>query len=109
MNYIDELAIEIARESGDYPFEDGYAGIELFRQYALLLRSKGAAVTPEDIHDAWAVWASGYRIHSQNIRPFSELTPEYQAQDKPYSHAIQRVARRLVGPDGGERVEADHA
>lgn len=93
MNYIDRVAIEIARESGDYPFNDGYAGIELFRLYALLLLLKGNRVTPNDVHDAWAVWACEHRVGSYNIRPFNELSAEYQAQDEPYAAAIQRTAK----------------
>ena len=96
MNYIDRVAIAIAHEANDDPFEDdGYAGIELYRFYAVLLLAKGTAVTAEDVHSAWSAWACGYRSGSDNIRPFNELSTEYQAQDEPYVIAIHRAARAL--------------
>lgn len=95
-NYLDELAIQIAREAGDYPFIGDYAGIELFRQYAVLLLAKGRAVTAEDVHNGWAAWASERRVHSHNIIPFAQLDWHTKEEDEPYAMAIRRVARSLV-------------
>lgn len=64
----------------------------LFVLYAILLRSKGDAVTSSDVHDAWSAWISISRPDHEAIKPFDELQLEIQQEDEPYAEAIRRVA-----------------
>lgn len=90
--YIDKLAKEIFWESN--PAEDVFWFEDrlLYRAYALLLLAKGEAVTNEDVHNAWAVWAAEYDENHRSLIPFDELSPEVQALDEPYTRAIRKVA-----------------
>lgn len=91
-NYIDELAKEIFWESNTdddgFWFEDRL----LYRAYALLLLAKGEAVTTEDVHNAWAVWAAEYDENHRSLVPFEKLEPRIQDLDEPYARAIRNVA-----------------
>jgi len=93
MNYIDELAKEIFWELN--PAEDvfWFGDRLLYRAYALLLLAKGEAVTNEDVHNAWSIWAAEYAEDHRSLIPFGELSPEVQALDEPYTQAIHRVFR----------------
>ena len=90
-NYIDEIADTVREFAGD-TYND-YAGIELFRNYAVLVLSKGTETTMPDVHNAWAAWALTFRPQTRNIIPFEQLTPEYQNQDRAYVEAIHDAAR----------------
>jgi hypothetical protein len=90
-NYIDQLADTVRHIAGD-EYND-YAGIDLYRNYALLVLVRGTATTMRDVHDAWSAWAAGFRADSANIIPFDQLTPDYQEQDRVYVDAIHAVAR----------------
>lgn len=97
MNYLDRLAAEIQREAhpeASPPDED----LPLYRQYAVLLLAKGQAVTAEDVHNAWAAWASDNDSENEDLKPFKELSLAVQRRDEPYVDAIQRVAVRLRLP-----------
>lgn len=91
-NYINELAQEIFWESNTdddgFWFEDRL----LYRAYALLLLAKGEAVTSEDVHNAWAVWAAEYDENHRSLIPFDELEPQIQELDEPYVRAIRKIA-----------------
>ena len=94
MNYIDELGNKIfwethTSESDSFWFDDRL----LYRAYALLLLAKGEAVTNEDVHNAWAVWAAEYDENHRSLIPFDKLPPQIQALDEPYTQAIRKIAR----------------
>lgn len=93
MNYLDLLAAEIQREAEpESSPPDDY--LSLYRQYAVLLLAKGNDVTDEDVHNAWAAWASDHEPESDKIIPFKELSLSTQRKDDPYVLAIQAVSRR---------------
>lgn len=92
-SYIEEIAIAIhgAAEPLVEPTED----LPLYCIYAVLLLAKGAAVTDEDVHNAYAAWASEHLPNLRSLVPFGAL-PEYVQQlDRPYTAAIHTVARWL--------------
>ena len=94
MNYLDLLAAEIQRTAdpdATPPDED----LPLYRQYAVLLLAKGTEVTSEDVHNAWAAWASDYDPDSRNLIPFKELSLSVQQWDDKYVNAIREVAVRM--------------
>lgn len=93
MNYLDELAKEIFFESNTDKDGFWFDDRMLYRAYALLLLAKGEAVTNEDVHNAWAVWASEYDENHRSLIPFDDLEPQIQALDEPYTRAIHKVAR----------------
>ncbi len=64
----------------------------LFLIYAVLLRAKGAAVTAEDVHNAWAAWMTTRDPEHEAIRPFGELDAEARAEDSPFVAAIRGAA-----------------
>ena len=64
----------------------------LFLIYAVLLRSKGTAVAPADVHDAWAAWAEMRGVDSPCLVPFEELDGTTRLADQPYVDAIRAVA-----------------
>ena len=99
MNYIDELAGDIYRESEPDPRPLGwYEDRILYRMYAVLALAKGEAVTNEDVHDAWSAWACEDNDTHPSLVPFDELAPHVQRLDEPYTMAIRRVASlRLAG------------
>lgn len=93
MNYLNLLAAEIQREANPEavpPDED----LPLYRLYAVLLLAKGATVNDEDVHNAWAAWASEHEPDSNKLIPFKELSLKVQRKDDPYVAAIRRVAER---------------
>lgn len=94
MNYLDKIAAEIQRTADPNalpPDED----LPLYRQYAVLLLAKGTEVTAEDVHNAWAAWASDHDPLSRDILPFKELSLRDQRRDEPYVEAIRKVAEQL--------------
>jgi len=97
MSYLDDLAGQIEHEvSADMPPQQDTK--LLFRLYALLLLTKGTAVTALDVHNAWAVWMEEKDPGHPAIRPFEELDPATQASDEPFVAAIKAVAGRAQGP-----------
>lgn len=94
VNYLDKLAAEIQRTADPKvvpPNEDR----PLYRLYAVLLLAKGRDVTAEDVHNAWAAWASEHDPESRFILPFKELSLNAQRKDEPYAEAIRAVAWRM--------------
>lgn len=71
---------------------------DLFLIYAVLMRSKGKAVTASDVHDAWAAWTQMTQGQHAALVPFANLDSETQAEDRPYVEAIRRAA----GVRGGQ-------
>jgi hypothetical protein len=94
MSYLDDLAGQIEHEvpADMLPEQDAKL---LFRLYALLLLTKGTAVTALDVHNAWAVWMQETDPGHPAIRPFEELDPATQASDEPFLGAIKTVAGRV--------------
>lgn len=98
VNYLDLLAAEIQRTvdpDATPPDED----LALYRQYAALVLAKGEAVTAEDVHNAWAAWATDHQPESRHLLPFKELSAREQRKDDLYVEAIKKVAqtRSLAG------------
>lgn len=93
MNYIDEIAERIR---ADVPPELLPSGdtTKLFRLYSLLALAKGAGVTREDVHDAWAAWMSASDPDHEAIRPFHELPEDKRREDQPFVDAIRAAAPR---------------
>jgi hypothetical protein len=97
MTYLDDLAAQI---EGEVPAEvlPGNDRRLLFRLYALLALAKGSAVTPSDVHNAWAVWMQETDPDHHAVRPYSELDAATQAADGPFVAAIRTVAERALDP-----------
>ncbi len=94
MNYLDLLAAEIQRTAdpdATPPDED----LPLYRLYAVLALAKGQEVTAEDVHNAWAAWASDHQPDSRHIVPFKELSVSVQRKDEQFVDAIRQVAAHL--------------
>lgn len=94
MNYLDVIAAEIQRTADPKalpPDED----LPLYRQYAVLLLAKGKNVTAEDVHNAWAAWASEHKPESRDLLPYKELSLRDQRRDQTYVDAVHRVAERM--------------
>lgn len=98
VNYLDLLGAEIQRIADpDSTPPDG--DLPLYRLYAVLLLAKGLDVTPEDVHNAWAAWASDHDPESRHLIPFKELSLSVQSKDKLYVDAIRAVAaNRQIDP-----------
>jgi hypothetical protein len=99
MTYIDELARAI-RSKVDPAILPKSDTNRLFRVYAVLALAKGAEVTPEDVHDAWAAWECDRKPQSPSIVPFDRLAPEVQCMDEPFVEAIRQVARERLRAGG---------
>lgn len=94
MNYLDKIAAEIQRIADPEavpPDED----LPLYRLYAVLLLAKGQDVTEEDVHNAWAAWASDHEPDSRHLLPFKELSIRAQRKDRVYVEAIHQVAEHM--------------
>ena len=92
-NYLEkdaELIRDLLAPSASPPEDSAH----LFVLYALLLRSKGSAVSSEDVHDAWSAWMSQTDPKHVSIRPYSELPQNTQSEDDPYLEAIHRAAAK---------------
>ena len=93
-SYLDQIAAEIRRNADpDAALSD--EDLPLYRIYAVLLLAKGRDVTAEDVHNAWAAWASEHEPESRHLLPFKELSLRVQRKDQLYVDAIHQVAERL--------------
>jgi hypothetical protein len=93
-SYIDRVAAEI-RRTADPDAASSDEDLLLYRIYAVLLLTKGKDVTAEDVHNAWAAWASEHESNSRNLLPFKELSLEVQRKDEPYAEVIRQVAEQM--------------
>lgn len=93
MNYIDTLADRIWRLAEPEAARMTDGDLPLYRLYAVLARAKGAATTPEDVHDAWSAWQAGRTANHRSLVPFSDLEPHVRRMDDPYVAAIHAAAR----------------
>lgn len=94
MSYISE-ALKILREELGDEWSDEPESESLLRLYALLALVKGANVTHEDVHNAWALWTEQSNPSHPSIVPFDHLSAEIQQEDRPFLTAIHRAASRL--------------
>jgi hypothetical protein len=94
MNYIDQLAKAIYDEGNSSGAMDDVEW-SLYRMYAVLALAKGHEVTPRDVHDAWAAWATEHRFQTKNIIPFDDLSPDVQHMDDRYVNDIHAVVGRI--------------
>ena len=93
MNYIDELAVEIAEDSDP---DWGPVDLPLYRIYALLALAKGHGTTAKDVHDAWATWRAGTMPEHRSLIPFDQLSSETQHLDDAFVDAIHRAASDAI-------------
>ncbi|TBN56479.1 hypothetical protein EYE40_03170 [Glaciihabitans arcticus] len=91
MNYIDEIADRIRSSVPNRDLPESNTR-PLFRMYAVLLLAKGAEVSREDVHNAWAAWMLGHDESHVSITPYGELSDAVAADDQPYVDAIRSVA-----------------
>lgn len=68
--------------------------VALFRIYAVLALAKGADVSAEDVHNAWAVWMAETDPGHASLRPFRELDADTQRSDEPFVQAIKEAVLR---------------
>ena len=93
-SYLDKIATEIRRTADpDAALSD--EDLPLYRIYAVLLLAKGQDVTLEDVHNAWAAWASEHDSENRNLLPFKELSLRTQRKDQLYVDAIHQVAEHM--------------
>jgi hypothetical protein len=93
-SYLDKIAAEIRRTADpDAALSD--EDLPLYRIYAVLLLVRGQDVTAEDVHNAWAAWASEHEPENRNLLPFKELSLRAQRKDQKYVDAIHQVAERM--------------
>ena len=96
MNYLERVAAQIKER---IPADTLPAGDTrpLFLMYAVLARAKGEAVTPEDVHDAWAAWmtSSGLSDHEALIE-YQRLDVGTRREDDVFVAAIRDVARSVL-------------
>lgn len=95
--YLDKIAIEIQR-TADPNTVPRDADLPLYRLYAVLLLAKGQDVTAEDVHNAWAAWASEHEPENRNVLPFKELSLRVQRKDQLYVDVIHQLAA-VMAPD----------
>ncbi len=93
-SYLDKIAAEI-RRTADPEAAASDEDLPLYRLYAVLLLAKGQDVTAEDVHNAWAAWASEHEPESRNLLPFKELSLRVQRKDDTYVDAIHEVAKQM--------------
>lgn len=90
MTYIEKareiLVAKLAGVMGDGPLMD---------LYLLLVFTKGADTTLEDVHDAWAIAKSRTRPHHRSIIPFADLKQEVQGLDRQFVDAVVATAKEL--------------
>jgi hypothetical protein len=89
-SYIDKIAVEI-RRSAEPNAASADEDLSLYRIYAVLLLAKGRDVTAEDVHNAWAAWASEHEPESWSLLPFKEIPIRVQCKDKYYVDVIHKV------------------
>ena len=65
----------------------------LFRLYAIVLRAKGLNATAADVHNAWAAWQQELDPDHDALLPYDDLSPDVQAEDRPFLAAIHAAAR----------------
>jgi hypothetical protein len=93
VNYLEELADAIRRAvSADALPDDDTSS--LFLIYAVLLLAKGEDVTRADVHNAWVAWMAEKDESHESLVPFTELSPDTQAEDSPFMVAIRSVAKQ---------------
>ncbi len=93
-SYLDKIAAEI-RRTADPEAAASDEDLPLYRLYAVLLLAKGQDVMAEDVHNAWAAWASEHEPESRNLLPFKELSLRVQRKDDTYVDAIHEVAKQM--------------
>jgi hypothetical protein len=93
-SYLDKIAAEI-RRTADPDAARSDEDLPLYRIYAVLLLAKGRDVTAEDVHNAWAAWASEHEPESRNLLPFKELSLRTQRKDQLFVDAIHQVAEGM--------------
>ncbi|MET4429062.1 hypothetical protein [Mycolicibacterium sp. 624] len=92
MSYLDadaELIRSCIPKGTGVPKDSG----DLFLFYAVLMRAKGETTQAADVHDAWSAWMSRSEPNHESIRPFDQLSPSVQNEDKPFLAAIRSAAR----------------
>lgn len=69
---------------------------DLLDLYTLLVLVKGSDTSPEDVHDAWAVWKNNIYHEHKSLIPFGGLSTPVQELDREYCDAIRETAAELA-------------
>lgn len=91
MNYFDKITERLAELLPECPDR------QILRHYTLLVLSKGANTTMEDVHDAWTAWMVTVRPDHKSLIPFNELPSEIQEYDREKTEIIHKVAYEMRG------------
>jgi hypothetical protein len=91
LTYLDDLADQIRQRVAAAALPDANTD-SLFRLYAVLALAKGDAVTPADVHNAWAAWMQELDPRHGALVPFSALDAKTQQADEPFVQAIRAAA-----------------
>jgi len=98
MSYIEAIAHRIrAAAYADRSIPEAENDDDLYLFYAILVLTVGEAVTQENVHDAWAAWASLKQPQHSSLRPFSQLSDRARLRDERFRRAIVEVARAHAG------------
>ena len=89
--YVLEVANAIREATGDHDARND----ALYLVYAVLALTKGDAVTPSDVHDAWCALGAHDPSDADNMVPFRELPEAVKRRDDPFATAIRTVSRSL--------------
>lgn len=88
------IATRIRQELGQHVMQDAKFDV-LFDMYAVLAITKGVAVTNQDVHIVWSIWARKHQPDHPAIAPYETLSRETQEADTPYTNAIRAVATSM--------------
>jgi hypothetical protein len=90
MNYLHATAERIRRSIPATALPEDAEALLLL--YAVLAHAKGRDTAAEDVHDAWTAWMLLRGEDHESMIPFSELSPDVQAEDLPFLRAIHQAA-----------------
>lgn len=88
MTYVEELVadLEVRLPWGQVEAEERRI-ISCF--YALLVLSKGTAITAEDVHDAWATAMTARRAAHRSLVPYRDLDDRSRSKDEPFAKVLR--------------------
>lgn len=102
VSYIERVfrALDLALDQHVDGQWDHQGDVGLFDLYALLVMTCGETVTPEHVHDAWAIYTQRTRPSHPDLVPFRHLPMATARLDERYVAAI-RTAAAMLRKQGG--------